>query len=386
MFQARRFVFSVVCAIAFAANAAAAEWRPQLRIDRVEVDEASAQIRITGVHFGTEEPTVTLDGTLLHVISYGPTEITASLAGGLTPGSYLLTVSTGRSNRDEDTFSVAFGAVGPQGPQGPPGPEGPQGPPGPQGPQGPVGETGPRGPACTLPSCAAGQLLVTSAPNVWSCGTLCGGAVVDTNSDHANCGGCGQACAASQTCTNGVCGGCSGPTCECGFAICGNACLDLSGALRDRVAADLPAEICLPQGSTGIASYCEQTCAGGSRGCRANLDWRSVTLDRNAGLFRATAEGSAQVDVHWLFFFSCTATVTGTLAVEVPVQVNPTEGGEMVSATGPVRSEVTSVTTSGCSELGGDLAALVDAAVAQIELDAANRLYGLVNGRTASCP
>jgi hypothetical protein len=117
MFQARRFVFSVVCAIAFAANAAAAEWRPQLRIDRVEVDEASAQIRITGVHFGTEEPTVTLDGAPLHVISYGPTEIMASLAGGLTPGSYLLTVSTGRSNRDEDTFSVAFGAVGPQGPQ-----------------------------------------------------------------------------------------------------------------------------------------------------------------------------------------------------------------------------------------------------------------------------
>jgi hypothetical protein len=34
---------------------------------------------------------------------------------------------------------------------------------------------------------------------------LCGGSCVDTTSDNGNCGGCGQACAAGQTCSNGSC-------------------------------------------------------------------------------------------------------------------------------------------------------------------------------------
>ncbi len=36
-------------------------------------------------------------------------------------------------------------------------------------------------------------------------GTVCGGACVDTGADEANCGACGNVCAAGATCTSGVC-------------------------------------------------------------------------------------------------------------------------------------------------------------------------------------
>jgi len=44
--------------------------------------------------------------------------------------------------------------------------------------------------------------------NTTTCtGTMCGSDCVDTTSDPNNCGGCGNACDASQTCTNGQCTG-----------------------------------------------------------------------------------------------------------------------------------------------------------------------------------
>src|SRR5574337_767341 len=52
------------------------------------------------------------------------------------------------------------------------------------------------------PSCPDGQT---------SCGTMC----VDTTSDPANCGACGNACSASQVCNAGVCD-CAAPTTLCG--------------------------------------------------------------------------------------------------------------------------------------------------------------------------
>jgi hypothetical protein len=67
-------------------------------------------------------------------------------------------------------------------------------------------------------------------------GTVCGGACTDTKTDLANCGACGNACGAGQSCTGGVCAGaiCTGTMCcsgctdtrtdlaNCGA--CGNAC------------------------------------------------------------------------------------------------------------------------------------------------------------------
>ncbi len=65
-------------------------------------------------------------------------------------------------------------------------------------------------------------------------GTTCGGACVETATDAANCGACGNACAAGSTCTAGTCSTCTGTMCggacvatatdaaNCGA--CGNAC------------------------------------------------------------------------------------------------------------------------------------------------------------------
>jgi choice-of-anchor A domain-containing protein len=48
--------------------------------------------------------------------------------------------------------------------------------------------------------------------------TRCGGACVETATDAANCGACGNACAAGSTCSAGTCSVCSG-------TVCGGACL-----------------------------------------------------------------------------------------------------------------------------------------------------------------
>src|SRR5215207_2962685 len=93
----------------------------KLRIDRVEVDAAASQMKIIGVNFGGAEPAVSLGGSPLHIVSYNPTEILVNLPGGITPGTYLLTVSAGSGAPTQDSFNVAVGAQGPKGDKGDPG-------------------------------------------------------------------------------------------------------------------------------------------------------------------------------------------------------------------------------------------------------------------------
>ena len=65
-------------------------------------------------------------------------------------------------------------------------------------------------------------------PPTTGCGsqTQCGSTCVDTTSDPNNCGACGVACSASETCTNGQCAGSqqtSGnapPQGTCGHSLC----------------------------------------------------------------------------------------------------------------------------------------------------------------------
>ena len=85
------------------------------------------------------------------------TEIVADLPQAFPPGDYLLTVSTGNGQSQNDEYDLTIGAIGPEGPQGPQGVQGPQGlqglqgiagltgPQGPAGPQGPPGPPGPGG-------------------------------------------------------------------------------------------------------------------------------------------------------------------------------------------------------------------------------------------------
>ncbi len=102
---------------------------------------STTQITITGQHFGSARPTVTLDGTLLILTSYSNTQVIADLPSNQAPGSFLLALKT--AGGLTTYFDTTIGAVGAQ---GPPGPQGPQGPEGPQGPQGPQGEQGQQGP------------------------------------------------------------------------------------------------------------------------------------------------------------------------------------------------------------------------------------------------
>ena len=55
--------------------------------------------------------------------------------------------------------------------------------------------------------------------------TTCGESCVDTLSDAANCGACGNACEAGNLCLNGVCQ--SADECD-GLSLCGTSCVDLN--------------------------------------------------------------------------------------------------------------------------------------------------------------
>ncbi len=82
----------------------------------------------------------------------------------------------------------------------------------------------------------------------------CAGACVDTRTDALNCGACGRACTASQSCSNGACVGTT-PTCAAPRALCGTSCVD---TLSDRANC----------GACGRACPSDQTCNDGS--CRAS--------------------------------------------------------------------------------------------------------------------
>ncbi len=78
----------------------------------------------------------------------------------------------------------------------------------------------------TCASCAVGEGCVgkcVCSPPKQVCGT--GSAAVCTNvsTDPANCGSCGNACAAGQVCSGGTCQ----QTCAAGFTLCGTSCVDL---------------------------------------------------------------------------------------------------------------------------------------------------------------
>ncbi len=69
-------------------------------------------------------------------------------------------------------------------------------------------------------SCSAGQCFCP-----WA--TTCGGACVDLASDPANCGACGAACAGTLLCTTSGGATACGASCALGQVACGRACVDL---------------------------------------------------------------------------------------------------------------------------------------------------------------
>jgi microcystin-dependent protein len=118
-------------------------------------DPTSITIVGTDLAFGAGPLTVTLGEYVdpLVITSATDTEIVAALPASIAEGDYLLTVSngTGQSQNDEYDLTIGFGPqgeqgkLGPQGEQGKLGPQGEQGKPGPQGEQGKLGPQGDQG-------------------------------------------------------------------------------------------------------------------------------------------------------------------------------------------------------------------------------------------------
>jgi hypothetical protein len=91
---------------------------------------------------------------------------------------------------------VYWKQVGERGPVGAPGPKGD---PGLQGPQGVPG-------VCQQPpSCAPGEVLVSTGEAQWGCRLLCSGEFVNAASDPLHCGNCESTCAAPRSCIGGIC-------------------------------------------------------------------------------------------------------------------------------------------------------------------------------------
>ena len=154
-------------ALSAAAPLATADSTRDPVITEARANDANTILQVIGIGLSVGAPVLTLgtQATPLVVTLATPTRIEALLPPGIVPGTYLLTLTTGKKKEGKgsdaegprgDVFWVTLGAQGPTGPQGPAGPAGatgqqglagPIGATGPQGPAGPVGTSGPQGPA-----------------------------------------------------------------------------------------------------------------------------------------------------------------------------------------------------------------------------------------------
>ena len=81
-----------------------------------------------------------------------------------------------------------------------------------------------------LPSCPAGQVLVSAGSSEWQCKLLCSGSFVEPLTNQNNCGSCGTTCFAGQLCVGGSC---QGTPAWCGDGICNNGIEDCASCPQD---------------------------------------------------------------------------------------------------------------------------------------------------------
>ena len=139
-------------------------------------------IHIAGVNFGAN-PSVFLGGVPLEGVSVNGTgtEIMA-IQPPVTPGTYLLHVSTGIGAPQNATFNLAIGTTGPAGPRGADGKDGTNGLDGKDGEPGPAGPTGPTGPAGP-PGTAAPVSLAALVGGACTVGAQTGAITLSTAAD-----------------------------------------------------------------------------------------------------------------------------------------------------------------------------------------------------------
>ncbi len=119
---------------------------------------------------------------------------------------------------------------------------------------------------CHVASCdpATGCYSVPVACSAGTCPTLCGTQCVNTGSDPANCGACGQVCSSNRvtaTCAGGICSG----TCDPGYADCnGDKRTDgcETDLLNDPASCGACGAVC-GTGTSCVAGTCTSPCPGG---------------------------------------------------------------------------------------------------------------------------
>jgi hypothetical protein len=124
--------------------------------------------------------------------------------------------------------------------------------------------------------------------------TTCGTACVDTGTDQANCGTCGNACAAGATCTAGVC------ITPCAQTRCGAACVDTG----------VDAANC---GACGHACAAGSSCAAGTcvAGCTGTMCGQAC-VDTHTNTANCGACGNACASGETCAAGVCVALCTGT--------------------------------------------------------------------------
>ncbi|MEO5896703.1 MAG: IPT/TIG domain-containing protein [Vicinamibacterales bacterium] len=120
----------------------------QLVIFSAIPDRSNETLTIRGVNLGDRAAFVYFEDQPMTILSATDQEVVVHLPAALPDGTYLVTVTRGKSTLARGAFSVALmttrsGLAGPAGPAGPPGA------PGAAGPQGSAGSTGAAGPAGT---------------------------------------------------------------------------------------------------------------------------------------------------------------------------------------------------------------------------------------------
>jgi hypothetical protein len=126
--------------------------RAAVSIGSVTPTAVPGQLLIQGSDFGSYPafpPIVVLDGYMLTLDQWGPSQILAEIPAPLmaVPGTYELSITNRAKNGSYVSTAVYEVALGAAGVPGPPGPAGPTGPAGPSGAAGPPGATGPAGQA-----------------------------------------------------------------------------------------------------------------------------------------------------------------------------------------------------------------------------------------------
>lgn len=175
----RSVCLAVCLALAGAAAVLQAAPAPPVVIDSATPDLSSGQLIIQGSNFGTAPPTVILNGFVLSLSIYGPSQIVAIIPASMLSGegSYAMTVTRNSGSQSSmAAFIVTIGAVGPAGAAGADGAAGPAGPAGangvdgavgpagPAGANGAVGPTGPQGPAGATGAAGANGVTGATGP------------------------------------------------------------------------------------------------------------------------------------------------------------------------------------------------------------------------------